>query len=281
MNDFRADLHIHSNYSDGSCSPEELMIEVKNRGLQGLSITDHDTIAAYDEAVPLANKYDLLLLSGVEFSATRKGESVHILGYSFSLKSHSLRALCARHRQRRVERNIKIIEKLKKLGYEIDPRPFLAEDDNHKTWGRPHIAQALIEQGVVSSIQEAFDQYLAEGKKAYDPGEPILVEETIEAIHKAGGYAILAHPHLIKRERFVRELLQLDFDGIEGYYARLPSNQEQKWIRLAKERGWIITGGSDYHGSVKPYSQLGSSWVDETTFRILYDHFCSTQSLTD
>lgn len=274
MSDFRADLHMHSTYSDGTNSPEELIIEAKKKGLQAISITDHDSITAYEEALPLSKKYGIQLISGVEFSAMYGDESIHILGYSFSLKNKELLALCHHHRQRRHDRNANIFMNLKALGIEIESEAF---EGSSKTWGRPHIAAALVEKGVVASIQEAFDLYLGEGKKAYDPGESISVQETIETIHKAGGVAIIAHPHLIKKNRIVKRLLELDFDGLEGYYARLAPYRERKWLAIAHEKKWLVTGGSDYHGTIKPYSQLGSSWVDEATFRILYERFCASE----
>jgi len=269
----RADLHVHSHYSDGTATPKELMEEAKALGLGGLSITDHDSIAAYEEALALAKTYEMQVISGVEFSTLHEGESVHILGYSFSLQDPGILALCKRHKERRHKRNLQILANLEALGISLDRAQF---SDIEKTWGRPHIAEALIQKGVVSSIQEAFDIYLAEGKKAYDPGESISAEETIAVIHQAGGFAILAHPHLIKKQRLVKSLLRLDFDGLEGYYARLPKKQEARWLALATERGWLITGGSDYHGTIKPYSKLGSSWVDEETFQLLYQRFCKS-----
>lgn len=275
QNSFKADLHIHSTYSDGSLSPEELFIAAKEIGLSAISITDHDTVAAYAEALLLADKYGMKIISGIEFSSILEGESVHILGYSFSLNNKDLLGLCAQHRNRRIERNFKILDNLEKMGIVLDRHSFTIGE---KTWGRPHIAQALIEKGIVSSIQEAFDLYLAEGRKAYDPGIPISAKETIEIIHKARGFAIIAHPHLIKKRRTINRLLQLDFDGLEGYYARLSSDQERKWLTLARQKNWLITGGSDYHGSVKPYSQLGSSWVNEETFQLLYERFRASQS---
>lgn len=264
---FKADLHCHSNFSDGTDTPEQLIDLAIEKGLSGLSITDHDTFEAYARAVPYAQEKKLLLLTGVEFSSSFRTEPIHILGYGISLQSEALHELCERHKKRRGERNLRILQKLERLGYAIDPAELKADD---RTIGRPHIALALIKMGVVSSMREAFDQLLGEGKPAYTPGEVIEIEETIETIHQAGGKAILAHPQLIKKKSTFRQMLQKPFDGLEGFYARMPLHREGPYLEAAKERNWLITGGSDYHGSVKPQAELGSSWVDEETFYALY-----------
>ncbi|MFC2049444.1 PHP domain-containing protein [Chlamydiota bacterium] len=269
MNEFRADLHCHSTFSDGTDTPTQLIELAIANGLLGLSITDHDTIAAYGEAFEVARSKQFRLLNGVEFSASYRGEPVHILGYAYHMQSEAIKGLCMRHTQRREKRNLKILEKLKGLGITIEP----AELHHQGTWGRPHIAHALLTRGLVKSIQEAFEVYLAEGKVAYDPGEPISVEETLEIIHQGKGKAVLAHPHLLKRSTTIRAMLSLPFDGLECYYARFGPAQEKKWIDLAQQRKWLITGGSDYHGSIKPHNALGTSWVPRETFDLLYTHF--------
>jgi 3',5'-nucleoside bisphosphate phosphatase len=267
---FRADLHCHSCFSDGTDTPEQLIQRALESGLSGLSITDHDTIAAYPEALEIARQKGLLLLNGVEFSASYRGEPVHILGYAYHLQSEAIAALCKRHKTRREERNRRILEKLRSLGIPIEPEEIDLSDFKGSR-GRPHIAYALLKRGIVHSIQEAFERYLAEGKPAYDPGEPLSVEETIQTIHQAKGRAVLAHPHLIKRSTTVRAMLQMPFDGLECYYARMTAGQEKKWIDLAQQRKWLITGGSDYHGGTKPHNVLGSSWVGRETFDLLYN----------
>jgi predicted metal-dependent phosphoesterase TrpH len=272
--EFRADLHCHSHFSDGTDSPEQLIELALEKGLSGLSITDHDTVAVYSEGLEIARKKNFLLLNGAEFSASYGGEPVHILAYAYQIKHRAIAALCERHAARRGKRNRRILEKLQALGFDLTEENL--ENKNIKgSVGRPHIAHALLKKGVVSSIQEAFDRYLGEGKPAYDPGEPLSVEETIEAIHQGKGKAILAHPHLIKKKVTLRAMLNQPFDGIEGYYARFTKDQEKKWIDLAHQKKWIITGGSDYHGSTKPHSILGSSWVGQETFDFLYKHYLS------
>lgn len=281
MNNFRADLHCHTLFSDGSDSPRELFAHAKEIGLSGLAITDHDTIHGLVEGMPEAAKLSLPLLSGVEFSSSHREEPVHILAYAFPLNNPEILKFCEMHRKRREERNRKILHNLKSLGIIIEEQAL--EKSNlplkGRTIGRPHIALLMIQQGVVGSIKEAFQKYLGEGKVAYDPGESVSVEETIDCIKKGKGFAILAHPHLIHSNKLVKDLLAMPFDGLEGYYANMFKEQEEKWLKIAEEKGWIITGGSDYHGKTKPQNHLGSSWVKEEVFKKLYSHFLSHGSL--
>lgn len=262
---FKADLHCHSLFSDGTDTPNALVDLAIEKGLSGLSITDHDTIAAYPAVLEYAKGKNFPVIPGVEFSASYRGDPVHVLGYGFDIENRELLELCEHHQQRRHDRNAKILAKLAKMGVEI-PYEELGHDGSI---GRPHIALALYKRGVVGSIKEAFDRYLGEGKSAYDPGEPITVEQTIEVIAISGGKSVLAHPHLIKRSSTIRFALEQNFDGIEGYYAKIPLNQERKWIDIAAQKRWLVTGGSDFHGTVKPHNALGSSWVTQEVFDAL------------
>lgn len=278
---FRADLHCHSCYSDGTDRPSTLIDLAVQAELSGLSITDHDTIAGYAEALPYAQSVGLRLLTGVEFSAAYNGDPIHVLGYGFRLDDAEISTLCRYHFERRKKRNMRILENLTHLGYpcrydELEQMSHVNAQVNPcdpdrcgQILGRPHIALLLIQKGVVATMREAFDRLLGEGKPAFDPGEPVCVEETIRVIHAGGGKAILAHPHLIKRKSIVRHMLTLPFDGLEVYYADLPLQQEEKWLKIVQQRHWLLTGGSDYHGAVKPMNRLGSSWVDQEAFEAL------------
>lgn len=278
MNNFRADLHVHTIFSDGSESPEKVIDLAISRNLQGLSITDHDSTKAYKRALEYASEKKFPLISGVEFSAHYHQESVHILCYAFPLNSQSISALCEKHIRRRNERNQRILENLKRLQINIE------ESDIPKTSadgvvGRPHIAIALIKKGVVATMKEAFQKYLAEGKLAYAEGERISVQETLQYIKEGKGKAILAHPQLVIRKRLLKDLLEMPFDGVEGYYSLIPFQENEIFIQKAKEKGLLITGGSDYHGSIKPNIPLGCSWVGQETFNKLYNHFLSVQGI--
>lgn len=266
---FRADLHCHTNFSDGTLSPIELLDLAKKLELSGLAITDHDTIDAYASAVPAAKERGILLGTGIEFSCMHKEMSVHLLGYDFLLDSSELREFCQKHQSRRADRNRQILAKLSRLGFHIREEEL---GNQKRTIGRPHIAQLMVEKGYVGSIKEAFISYLGEGKCCYAPGASFSVKETIELIHRAKGKAFLAHPHMLEGAKKIRDLLSLPFDGIECHYAKFPPEKERKWIDLAKEKKLLISGGSDFHGAIKDYIPLGCSWVDEATFHTIFQH---------
>lgn len=271
-NSFRADLHCHSTFSDGSLTPEQLIKHAADIGLQGLSITDHDTTAAYPEAFSIAKDYHIRLIPGAEFSSDHKGESVHILAYAYKVGHPALQALVQRHVDRRKKRNLAILQRLAEHGMVVLPEEISADDH---TVGRPHIAQAMLDHGYVGSIQEAFHKYIGDGKPCHCRGIPILAEETLSIIHQAGGLAVLAHPHLTKNQNLIDSLITLPFDGIECFYARFSASEEKPWVDIAVRKNWIQTGGSDFHGASKPGNALGSSWISETTFNLLEKHFRS------
>lgn len=270
---FRADLHCHTTCSDGTYSPVDLVKLAHETGLNGLSITDHDTVEAYKSALPAARNYDLPLVSGVEFSAVHRQHSVHILAYSFPLDSTLIQDFCLQHSQQRLKRNQAILNKLTSQGMPIQEEEIYSHSKPFHTVGRPHIALAMLKKGYVTSIQEAFSKYIGEGKPCYEMGRYFDVEETIDLIHRAKGLAIIAHPHLIEESQILLDLLRMNFDGIEGYYGRFQPKEQERWVKIGLKKGWIITGGSDFHGDIKPNLSLGNSWVNQETFTILLEHF--------
>ncbi len=266
---FRADLHSHTICSDGADHPLELIRLAKEAGLQGLSITDHDTIDAYTpELFATAEELGIRLLPGIEISSEQDDSSVHILGYGFDLHSLGLKEFLVEMQKRRRERNLAILQKLA-LRKIIISEEELNAHATQRTIGRPHIAELMVKKGYVQTMRDAFSYYLREGASCYAPGIKYSPREVIEEIHKANGKAVLAHPHFLKKGSFLRKLLSLPFDGIECYYSLLVKALEIPWLKLAQERGFIATGGSDYHGQFKPNVPLGCSWVGEHTFDLL------------
>lgn len=273
MTPFRADLHCHSTCSDGTLTPEQLLYHAKEKQLSALSITDHDTIDAYTPStLELAKQLEIDLLSGVEFSTAIGQVSVHLLGYGFSLKSPDIADLCARHKSRRAKRYRAILERLGRHGMPIHEEKLLQlvrsadPGSDTMTVGRPHIAQMMVQCGYVKSVPEAFKKYLGDNRPCNVQGEQFTPEETLEVIHKAGGVAIIAHPHLIQEKKILRKLLAMPFDGIECYYSKFPMEDHNRWVEIALERGWLITGGSDFHGNLKPLIPLGCSWIDQDNY---------------
>jgi predicted metal-dependent phosphoesterase TrpH len=279
MIEFRADLHCHTTCSDGTTTPEDIIKLAHTKGLSGLSITDHDTIEAYKTAMPAAKTYQIDLISGVEFSALHRETSVHILAYSFPLNSPLIEEFCLKHHQQREQRNHEILNLLTSYGMPLTQGEIHRDPFSNQTIGRPHIALAMVKKGYVSSIQEAFNKYIGEDKPCYAMGHYFSVEDTIELIHQAKGLAVIAHPHLIDDSQILQDLIHMNFDGIEGYYGRFPSTDHERWIKIGQRRGWLITGGSDFHGDIKPNLPLGASWINEETFRILQKHFQKNESI--
>lgn len=269
QSEFRADLHCHTTCSDGSDDPVVLLRLAKQMGLKGLSITDHDTTDAYTPALFAdAEKLGIRLLPGIEISSELDDVAVHILGYDYDLHASELKEFLVQMQKRRGERNRAILKKLAQRNMPIEEEELKAFATN-RTIGRPHIAQLMVKKGYVRTTRDAFDHYLREGGLCYSPGIKYSPREAIDQIHKAHGKAVLAHPHFFKKGSFLRKLLDLPFDGLECYYSRLAKVLELPWLKIAKERGLIPTGGSDYHGALKPHIPLGCSWVNEHIFELL------------
>ncbi len=264
---FRADLHTHTHCSDGSLSPTELINLAISANLQGLSITDHDTVAAYAEAIPIAKEKGIALGLGAEFSCVFKEMSVHVLGYDFPHDHPDILAFCASHKNRRQERCRVMLSKLK------THKILLSEEDVFPAQGnvgRLHIARAMVAKGYVPTIKQAFLLYLGDHKPCFHLGESVSVEETLHLLHAIGGKAFLAHPHLLRNQRKTKALLELGFDGIECYYARQIFGEEKRWVDIARQKNWLISGGSDFHGEIKNGVPIGASWVNLETFHTIF-----------
>ncbi len=277
MLEFRADLHCHTTCSDGELSPQEILVLAKKEGLSGLSITDHDTVAAYAHLFPEAEKLGITLIPGVEFSTEVDETSIHVLGYAFDEKNEDLHAFIAQHSARREKRLQAILKALGKQGIALRADEVIKINQMEKVKnpvvGRPHIAGALLKKGYVKSYQEAFSLYIGEGKPCFIPGHGFTIEETIALIHKAGGLAIIAHPHLVP-PKILPKLCNLHFDGIEAHYGNFSSSKNKRWVTMAKKKAWLVTGGSDFHGSVnKSNISLGCGFVPWEIFQVLLNHY--------
>jgi len=265
----RADLHCHSTYSDGSLTPKELVALAKEMGLSGLSITDHDSFSGYFEA----EGEGIDILPGVELSTEFEKKSVHILGYAFDPHDKDFTAFCLAQREARLERNRQIIQRLAQSGLELTEDEVIDSRDPNKAYGRVHIALVLLKKGYIKDFHEAFKRFIGSNCSCYVPGKKCTSLEAIEAIHKAKGKAVLAHPHLLHSRSLERKLLALPFDGLEAYYGRFLPNVNAHWVEVAQKRGLFVTGGSDFHGLPKPEVRLGANVAPQDVFEALKAHF--------
>jgi hypothetical protein len=262
------DLHIHSNASDGTLTPAQIVETAKRLGLGAVAITDHDTTEGSRVALPLARSSAVSLLSGVEISSAPprsvpcKG-SFHILGYGIDLDSRDLIQTLARLQEARKNRNPAIVECLNRLGFDITMDEIMDVVGNGQA-GRPHIAQAMVIKGFVRTIDEAFERFLARGKPAYVDKYRISCREAIELIRGAGGIAVLAHPYLLSLkdplavEQLVVSLKKMGLQGLEVYYPEHPPQATVFYEHLAKTHHLLKTGGTDFHGAIKPEIQMGT-----------------------
>lgn len=263
------DLHCHSVYSDGSLLPSELIALAKEKELSGLSITDHDSFQGFFDA----EKLGMPLLPGVEISAEFEKKSIHVLGYAFNPHDAAFQEFCLRQRVWRRERLRQMCALLTKNGTPLTDADVVTTDDPNYTYGRVHIALALMKQGHVKSVSDAFKRYIGDRSPSYVSGQKCSVQEAIDAIHKAKGFAVLAHPHLIDSKSLARRLIALNFDGIEAHYGRFVAQVNDHWVQKANARGMFVTGGSDFHGLPKPESYLGSASCPEPIFNMLLAHY--------
>ena len=255
MTDLCADLHLHTNHSDGSCSPQEVVKRAKAVGLCAISITDHDTTNGIDEAKEEGLLQNIEVISGVELSAETSDEKkreVHILGYCIDYKSGPLQEYLKKFQDARIKRAYSILEKLSKLKIILDETELFGMVKPGGSIGRLHFAKALIKNSYSKSINDAFENYLSAGRAAYVPKFTLSTSEAVKIINDAGGVAVLAHPFfsLDSNSPLLIELIKDGLGGIEAWHSKHPPSAQKRFKQLAIENGLIATGGSDCHGNM-------------------------------
>ncbi|MCX7927987.1 MAG: PHP domain-containing protein [Candidatus Omnitrophica bacterium] len=258
----KADLHIHTNFSDGTYSTQQLLEEAENIGLNCIAITDHDTVAAVVEALKFKTTYNVEVLPAVEFSCEYEKKEVHILGYLIDYLNKELLEQLEQVRKSRIERVYAMAERLKdKLGIELDPQEVFLLAKN-ATVSRMHVAYALVKSGVVNTTQEAFLRCIGDTAPGYVTGFKFSVQQAIALIRRVGGIAVLAHPYTIGCDDCIKEFAKMGLAGLEVYYSEHTQGMINFYRDLANDLGLLITGGSDFHGAAKPDIVLGSFTVD-------------------
>ena len=259
------DLHTHTNFSDGSYSPEELVATAKKIGLHYLGITDHDTIDGvrhlYENG--LYPGRGINIIPGVELSANHPDKDIHIVGYNIDIYNEALLEMIDKIIEARWERFSEIIRILQTKKYNIRETDVLKTAGTSRSIGRAHIARTLVKIGAFRNVREAFEKMLGKGSPAYVPRYLPEVDEVIDVIHQAGGKAILAHPKLIGDDALVEELCS-KVDGLEVYYPFHKPDEIQHYFFLARQFDLLITGGSDFHGAASRFvKELGDFTISD------------------
>jgi len=268
----RIDLQIHTTASDGTSTPAQILTLARELELGAIAITDHDTLDGVRESLRLGIPPSVQFLTGVEISATppppfRCPGSFHILGYGIRPEDPVLNQILFQLQDARNNRNPRIIERLNQLGLELtlDEVNQIAGDG---LLGRPHIARLMVKKGYARSINDAFDNYLGKGKPAYVDKFRVDTPQAIMLINAAGGLPILAHPYLLETESekeledLVIMMKAMGLKGMEVYYPDHPPECTALYMDLAQKHGLLMTGGTDFHGSLKPGIQMGTGKGD-------------------
>jgi len=240
-------MHMHTLCSDGSLSPANLVAQAHSAGLTAIAVTDHDCIDGLSEAKDAGARLGVEVVSGVELSVTVEDVEVHMLGYFFDPNHAGLRAhldAFQNHRRRRAEA---MVERLHGLGVKL-PVEAVWEQAQGRALGRPHVAEALLAQGVVSTQQEAFDRFIGDGAPAFVPKPLFPATAALALLHEAGGIGVIAHPGHWTRDAPLMSLIRSGLDGVETIHPSHDASLTRYYTQVARDFGLLETGGSDYHG---------------------------------
>jgi predicted metal-dependent phosphoesterase TrpH len=267
------DLHTHTTASDGTYTPSELVRYAKTIGLSLIAITDHDTISGIEEALYESKNVGIEILPGVEISVSDEIE-IHMLSYFKEDNYKDVDIMLEPLRLERETRNVKVIDKLNELGYHctVEEAKKISRGD---ILARPHIARLMLNKGYVKSIDEAFEKFIGEGKKAFFPKARITAKEAITKVVELGGLPVLAHPVHLKLqndelEKLLEKLISFGLVGMEVFYADNSNDYTGYLSRLAVKYGLVSTGGSDFHGTNRGRTDLG---VGKGNLRIDYRNY--------
>jgi predicted metal-dependent phosphoesterase TrpH len=251
-----ADLHMHTSFSDGTYSPEELAGHGHRCKLSAMALTDHDTVEGCERMDKACRSLGIEFISGTELTAELYEDELHLLGYFLDIHNPRLLSEISKFQHGRQERIREMVARLN--AHKI---PLRAEDvfklANCKSPGRPHVGRALVRGGFCTSMDEAFERFLKKNRPAYVPKLKISAHHAIELIHDAGGLAIMAHPGLNRTDDFIKPLVDAGLDGIECFHSKHSSSDSQRYLKFAETYNLLITGGSDCHGMSKGKPLIG------------------------
>lgn len=251
-----ADLHLHTNFSDSTYSPAQLVLESAKSGLSAIAIVDHDTVKGIPPALEESGRADIEVIPGVELSAELENKEVHILGYLIDYNKKGLLERLEVLNKNRLERIHRIADKLKGMGVNLEAEEVFSLA-GHATVGRLHVARALMKRGFVGSIFEAFQKYIGDNCPAFELGFKFSPQEAIRLIKDARGIPVLAHPYILHNDDLILDFIKEGLMGIEVYYPEHSQSMVNFYLDLAKQNNLLVTGGSDCHGTAKPGISIG------------------------
>lgn len=274
-----ADLHIHTFFSDGTQSPEEIVELAGKNGLTTIAITDHDVVIGIEPARQKGHELGVDIIPGIELTTEAWNTEIHILGYYIDINSQELLGTLSKVQKGREDRVYKICAKLDKLGIKLDPAQVF-EIAGHKAAGRPHVARALIANGSIKTFKEAFNKYIGFNGPAYESHYKLSPQEAVQLVKAAGGIPVFGHPAVSGCDDKIPELVQAGLRGIEAHYPSHDRSQTQHYLSLAEKNGLLVTGGSDYHGEVSGREmKLGDfSIPDELVGKLKDEHLRGNRS---
>jgi predicted metal-dependent phosphoesterase TrpH len=259
-----ADLHLHTIFSDGTFSPEEVVSHAVKHGLAAIALTDHDTVEGCPRAAQACAAAGIEFLSGIELTAEQHGNEIHILGYLVDTGNARLLAEIAKFQAVRQNRIREMVARLNELNVPLEAEAVFALA-NCRSPGRPHVARALVNAGLCSSLDEVFERFLKKNRPAWVPKMKISAVVAIELVHQAGGLAVMAHPGLNRTDEVIPDLVEAGLDGIECFHTKHSTLTVEHYFELADRFHLLATGGSDCHGLSKGKPLIG-------TVKLPYEH---------
>lgn len=259
-----ADLHLHTNFSDGTWTPEELVLQAQKSGLSCIAVTDHDTVEGCERAAAACAAVKMEFVPGAELTAEHEDTELHVLGYFLDMHNEKLLAEISKFQFVRQSRIHEMVARINELGVPLKAEAVF-ELANCKSPGRPHVARAMVKAGYVKSLDEAFERFLKKGRPAWVPKSRISALEAIELVHQAGGLAVMAHPGLNRTDSIIPALVAAGLNGIECFHTKHSTAMSERYLEIADKYNLLVTGGSDCHGFSKGKPLIG-------TVKLPYEH---------
>jgi predicted metal-dependent phosphoesterase TrpH len=251
-----ADLHLHTQFSDGTFTPEELAGHGARLGFAALALTDHDSVEGCARMAAACAAADIEFIIGAELTAEHEDTEVHILGYFLDAENQTLLTEIARFQAVRQQRIHEMVARLNGVNVPLEAESVFALA-NCKSPGRPHVARALVKAGLVGHLDEAFEKYLKKGRPAWVPKTKVSALESVGLIHQAGGLAVMAHPGLNRTDEIIPALVDAGLDGIECFHTKHSTALSERYLEIADRFHLLVTGGSDCHGFSKGKPLIG------------------------